>query len=188
MGQRRPPRVQHHGHADLGAEMPGIGGDRRKRLGRRLEQRVIDHGLVGIGDVGDRRRQREHDVEIADRQEIGAARLEPGVGSRRLTLRAMAIAAAVESDIDAPAILASGDMAPECCGAARLDRRHHAQLAETEMALIAGAIACSRGAEDVRDLELGSLHRRAPIRRSIVAFPAVRFSPPPRVGAVGGAA
>ena len=29
-----------------------------------LNSRVVDHGLVLVGDVGDRRRQREHDVEV----------------------------------------------------------------------------------------------------------------------------
>ena len=46
MGQRRAPGVQHGGEADAGAEMLGIGGDGRQRLGRRLEQQIVDGGLV----------------------------------------------------------------------------------------------------------------------------------------------
>ena len=65
MGHGRAPGVEHGGDADPGAEMLGIGGDRERGLGRRLEQEIVDHGLVLVGDVGDRRRQREHDVEVA---------------------------------------------------------------------------------------------------------------------------
>ena len=57
MGQCRAPSVEHRGDADAGAEMLGVGRDRAQRLGRRLEQDVVDRRLVVIGDVGDRRRQ-----------------------------------------------------------------------------------------------------------------------------------
>jgi hypothetical protein len=43
------PGVQDGGEADVGAEVPGIGGDRRERLSRRLEQQAIDLGLVLVG-------------------------------------------------------------------------------------------------------------------------------------------
>jgi hypothetical protein len=51
-----------------GAEMFGIGRDGDHGLGGGLEQDVVDHGLVLIGDVGDFARQREHDVEVRHRQ------------------------------------------------------------------------------------------------------------------------
>ena len=56
--------MEHGGDADSGAEMLWIGGDGDQRLGGCLEQDVVDHGLVLIGDVGDCRRQREDDVEV----------------------------------------------------------------------------------------------------------------------------
>ena len=46
VGHRRAPGVQHGGDADAGAEMLRIGGDGQHRLGRRLEQQVVDHRLV----------------------------------------------------------------------------------------------------------------------------------------------
>ena len=64
MGHRRAPGVEHGGDADPGAEMLGIGRDRERGLGRGLEQQIVDHGLVLVGDIGDRSRQREHDVEV----------------------------------------------------------------------------------------------------------------------------
>ena len=54
--QRLTPSMEHCGDADLRAKMLGIGGDGGERLSRRLEQDVVDRGLVVVGDVGDRAR------------------------------------------------------------------------------------------------------------------------------------
>jgi hypothetical protein len=54
--------------ADAGAEVFGIGRNGDHGFGRGLEQNVVDHGLVVIGDVGDLRWQREHDMEVRHRQ------------------------------------------------------------------------------------------------------------------------
>ena len=62
MGERRAPGVQHGDQADLGAQMLGVGGDGAQRLGRGLEQQIIDSGLVLERDRADRRRQGEDDV------------------------------------------------------------------------------------------------------------------------------
>jgi hypothetical protein len=91
---RRAPAVEHGGDADPGAEMLGIGGDRKRGLGRRLEQQVVDDRLVLVGDIGDRRRQREHEVEVADRQQLGLARGKPLLCGGALTFGAMPVATA----------------------------------------------------------------------------------------------
>ena len=67
MRHRRTPGVEHGGKADPGAEMFWIGGDGEHGLGAGLEQQIVDHPLVLIGDVGDRLRQGEDQVEVADR-------------------------------------------------------------------------------------------------------------------------
>jgi hypothetical protein len=85
--------VQHGGEADARAQMPGIGGDGRQRLGGGAKQEVVDGGLVVERDLGDRRRQGEDDVVIGDRQQIGLALGEPLTRRCALTLRAMPIAA-----------------------------------------------------------------------------------------------
>ena len=41
--QRRAPGVQDQGHADLRAEMLGVGGDGAQGLGGDREQQVVDH-------------------------------------------------------------------------------------------------------------------------------------------------
>src|SRR3546814_8609591 len=102
-------------------------------IGRRLEQQVIDERLVVEGDRGDLGRQREHDVEIADREEVGLAGLEPGACSSALAPRAMPVAATVVGDPPMPAVGAGFDMAAERGGAAMLDRRHDLELMQAEV-------------------------------------------------------
>ena len=60
MHQRLSPGVEHGEEADLGAEMPRIGGDGAEGLRRRAEQRPVDdrfvlegHGREGVGDGAD---------------------------------------------------------------------------------------------------------------------------------------
>jgi hypothetical protein len=45
--------MEHGRHADLGAEMLGVGCDGEQGLGGRPEQEGIDGGFVLIGDAGD---------------------------------------------------------------------------------------------------------------------------------------
>src|SRR5712672_3235304 len=67
----------------------------------------------------------------------------------------MSIAARVIGDlrIAAVLVLAARDMAAERCRAAVLDRRHHLELAEADMAGIGLAPCRSMAAEDIRDLQ-----------------------------------
>ena len=92
VGHRRAPAVEHGGGADVGAQMPGIGSDGEQRLGRSAEQQVVDHCLVLVGDWSDLGWQREDQMEIADRQQIGFAGGEPVLRRRALALGAMAVA------------------------------------------------------------------------------------------------
>ena len=84
VGQRRAPAVQHGGDADACTEMARVGGDGQHGLRRRAEQQVVDNSLVLGGDGGDLSREAEHDVEVADRQEIGLAGGQPVARGGRL--------------------------------------------------------------------------------------------------------
>ena len=64
VGERGAPGVQHRHEADASAQMPACGRDLERGLRRRLEQQIVDHRLVGVGDVGDRRRQRVDNMEV----------------------------------------------------------------------------------------------------------------------------
>ena len=98
VGQRRAPGVQHGGEADARAQMLGVGRYREQRLGRGLEQQVVDDGLVGERQGADLRRQGEDDVIVGNRQKLRLAFFEPLPRRRALTLRAMAVAAGIVGD------------------------------------------------------------------------------------------
>ena len=154
------PGMQDRREPDLGAEVLGIGGDCRERLGRRCEQQTVHRGLVLIGDGADRRRQGEHDVEIRDRQQFGGTRLQPLGRGARLTLRAMPIAARVVRNTRMGAVLAALDMTAERDGTARLDRGHDAKLVGADVSDIGVAPRRTVAAEDLRHLQRRSGQRR----------------------------
>jgi len=78
MLQVLPPGVEHGHQPDRRAEMLGVGGDTAQRLGRHPEQQAVDDGLVLEGDLGDRRRHGEHDMEVRHRQQLGLPVGQPG--------------------------------------------------------------------------------------------------------------
>jgi hypothetical protein len=163
---RRAPGVEHGGDADPGAKMPGIGGDRHHRLGGGPEQQIVDDRLVLPGDVGDLGRQREDDMEVSDRQQVGLALGEPGARGRALALRTVAIATGVIGDPEIAAVVAAIDMAAQRRCAAVLDRRHDLQLREAQAPSVDGPVSRACGAEDIGDLERGAqrLSRAPPVR------------------------
>ena len=162
MGQRRAPGVQHGGDADSGAEMLGIGCDGDEGLGGSLEQDVVDRGLILIGDVSDLRRQREHNVEVWDRQQLGLTRSEPFPRGGSLAFGAVPVTAGVVGDLGMAAlvVLAARDVPAERCRAAVLNRRHHLELAEADMAGVGLAPRRSMAAEDIRNLQPWTLQQR----------------------------
>ena len=133
-----------------------IGRDRQHRLRRRLEQQVVDQRLVLEGDVGDLGRQREHDVEVADRQQVGLALGKPCPRRRALALRAVPVAAGVVGDPPLAAVLAGLDVTAQRRGAAVLDRRHDLELRQAQMPGMGGPVGGPGSAEDVGDLDRGA--------------------------------
>ena len=152
VGERRTPGVQHGQEADTNAETLRIGGNGDQRLGRCLEQQVVDHGLVLVGNVGDLSRQGEYDVEIRHREQLGLARGQPLLCRGGLAFWAVPVATTVVRDLDMGAVLATQDMAAERCRAAVHDRRHHLELVEAHMADVGLTPCRTMGAEDIRDL------------------------------------
>ena len=144
----------------------GIGGDRQHRLGRRPEQQVVDGGLVVERDVGDLGRQREDDVEVSDRQQVGLALGQPGARGGALALGAVPVAAAVVGDPPVAAVLAGLDMTAEGRRAAMLDRRHDLELMQAQVPGMGGPISGAGSTEDVGDLERGA-HRLSRRVRSL---------------------
>ena len=153
VGERRSPGVQHGSEPDAGAEVLGVGGDGDQGLGGGFEQQVIDDGLVLKGDVGDRPRQREDDVEIGHGQEFGLAIGQPFLGRGGLALRTVPVAARVVGDAQVRAGLAAFDMTAQCRRSAALDGRHDLELAEAHMAGMGRTPSRPAMAEDVRHLD-----------------------------------
>ena len=101
------------------AQMLGVGGDRRQRLGGGLEQEPVDLGLVLEGDGGDRGRQREHDMEVGNRQQFGLrARPATSLAADHWHFGQWRLRQRVVGDARMGAVVASLDMAAERCGAA----------------------------------------------------------------------
>ena len=147
------PGVQHRDRADLGAKVAGVVGDVAQGLGRRPEQDAVHHLLVVEGDLGDLRRQGEHDVEVWHRQQVGLSRLQP-VGARQaLALRAMAIPARVEGVTSKPAIGALLHVPAQRGGAACFDRRHHAAPGTVQVVSVGVPIGRAVEAKNIRHLQ-----------------------------------
>ena len=105
------------------------------------------------GDVGDFGRQREDDVEIADRQQAGLALGEPGPRGGTLASGAMPVATRVIGDPNVAAVVAAIDMAAKRRRPAVLDRRHDLELSKAQVTGLIGAIAGPFRSEDVGDLK-----------------------------------
>jgi len=152
--------MQHRGDADPGSEPLLVGGDPHCRLGGSLEQDVVDDGLVGVGEIGDRRGERVDDMEVGDGQQLGLAFLEPQACRRALTLGAMPIAAGVVGDdgVTARSVLAARNMAAKRGRAAALDRAHHLHLGKAHVAAVGLTPSATVIAEDVRDLQRCGRH------------------------------
>ena len=118
---RRAPAVEHGCDADPGAKPLGIDGDGHRGFSRRGKQQTVDRGFVVVGDIGDRTRQGEDEVEVADGQQLGLALGEPFLGGGALTLGAMPVAAAVVGNDRIGTVLAARDMTAERHRAAALD-------------------------------------------------------------------
>ena len=153
VGERRSPGVQHGGEPDARAEMLGVGCNGDQGLGRDLEQQVIDDRLVVIGDVGDRSRQGEDDMEVGNWQQFGLAVGQPLLGSDGLALRTMPVAAGIVGDAQVGALRAAFDMAAQSSGAASFDRGHHPPLPAAEMTGMDLAVSGTVAAEDLRHLD-----------------------------------
>ena len=93
-----PPGVEHRDQSNLRAEMLRIGGHRAQAVSGGPHEKVIDHRLVLEGDLGQQCRQREDDMEIGNRQQLGFASLQPFGTGQVLALRTVTIAARVVGD------------------------------------------------------------------------------------------
>src|SRR5262245_59992539 len=122
------PGVENHGHAKLGAKMPGISRDGGKCLGRRAEQDRVNGGFVLERNLAERCRQCEDDMKVRHRQQLGLPIREPFCPGQSLALGTVTVAAGVVSDTCCATIITLLDMAPEHRRPARRDGAHDPSL------------------------------------------------------------
>jgi hypothetical protein len=114
----------------LAPKVLGIGGNGQHGVRGGLEQEVIDHRLVLVGDGSDLGGQRENDVKIGDLQQLGLALRHPRERLAALALGTVAVATTAVRDhrVAALGVLATRHIAAERRRAAGLDRAHQLQL------------------------------------------------------------
>jgi hypothetical protein len=112
--QRLCPRAQDGQDADLGAEMPRIGGNLAERRRGRLEEPRVQTGAVPIAERQERVWEREDDVHVRHVEQITLRCVEPALPRLRLRLafRAMPIPARVVRDGLMPAGVTPIDVPP----------------------------------------------------------------------------
>src|ERR1700728_85795 len=90
------PGVQHGKEADGSAEVSGVSGDGEQSFRSCLKQDGIDLSRVLKCQAADLLREREHDVEVRNRQQLRLPIGEPLGAGRGLALGAVAITTRVE--------------------------------------------------------------------------------------------
>src|SRR6516225_6462910 len=97
-------------------------------------------------------------MKVGHWQELGLAFGQPSACGCTLAFWAVPVAAAVVGNGRVGAVLAARDMPAKRCCAATLDRRHHPQLVEADMAGIGSAPCGAMAAENIRDLQDRARH------------------------------
>ena len=147
------PAMQDGYDAEFGAEMLGVRADDAQRLGGGPEQDVVDDLLVLEGDLGDLRGKGEDHVEILGRQQIGPPVFQPRGAGQALTLRAMAVAAAVIGRPCEAAVLALLEMTAQNRRPAGRYGAHDLGLDPSEAAFVIFPVGRAVAAEHVRHLQ-----------------------------------
>jgi hypothetical protein len=105
------PGVEHHGHAEPRAEPRGIAPEGEERPAGGAEQEGEQPLAVVQDERAQRSRQREDDVKVWDRQELGQAGIEPPRFPEGLAFRAVAVAARVVRRPRVAAVVADVEVA-----------------------------------------------------------------------------
>jgi hypothetical protein len=81
-----PPRMKDRQKSHRRAPTPGVSRNREQRFGCGAEQDVVDLACILQRQPADLLRQRKHNVEIGNRQQLGFPRCQPLRAQRCLTL------------------------------------------------------------------------------------------------------
>ena len=154
-----PPRVQDHQAADVAAQALRIRGDLLQRLRGRLKEEVVHHAFVDERETGERLRQREDEVDVADREQLLLASRDPRVPRRGQALRAMPVATAVVPEDRMCALVTAIAVPAERRGPALGDRPEDASMLPGDPRVVGVQKAIAVLAHDVGHLKGWPRHR-----------------------------
>src|SRR5215475_12874175 len=148
------PSMQHGEEADFRAEVFRIASDFEKCFGTGAKQQVVNDFLVLQSQCSKLRRKREDHMDVARRKKFSLTCGDPAFPGRSLTLRAVAIAAAVVGDGGPmPAAGALVEMTAECGGATARNGQQHFDVLPAEPLAISFDEGSSRAADEIGHLE-----------------------------------
>ena len=152
-GESLAPGVEDREEADLGSQMPRIGGDALQGFGRRPEQQSVHLLFVLQGQRRECRGESEDDVKTLARQQLSATLLEP-LGTRQgLTFWAVPIGARIVCVAFVPALVTALEMSAQGGGAAGFDGAQNTFLRRGQRGSVRLAKLLAVGTHDVRDFE-----------------------------------
>src|SRR5580693_1186812 len=148
------PSVQHAEETDLCTKMPRIASHFEKGFRTGTKQQTVEDLLVLQHQGSQAMGQCEDHVQIAGREKFSLTRSDPAVPSSGLTLRAMAIAAAVIGD-GGPMSAAGAliEMTAECGGTTPANGQQHFDVLPTQPVAISFEESSSRGADQIGHLQ-----------------------------------
>ena len=148
------PGMQHAEEANLCAEVSRIASDFEKGFGTGAEQEIVEDLLVLQDQWRQAAGECEDHVQVAGREKLTLTRSDPAFPCSDLTLRAMAIAAAVIGDGGTiPATGALIEMTTECGGTTPANGQQHFDVLPPEPVTISFDEGVSRGADQIGHLE-----------------------------------
>ena len=153
------PGMEHRQKSALGTQVLGIGRNLQEGFGGGAEQEVVNRPLVLEGQRRDRLGQREDDVKVLHRQQLGGALLEPDCPGRGLALRTVPIAAGTIRDQTMAAAVALRDVATEGGGATDRDILQRFPVAAGKRLAARRAVSGSVAAKNVGQLQRWRVHR-----------------------------
>ena len=149
----------------------GFARDLEQGVGGGLKQQVVHHALVDERETGERLRDREDDVDVADWEELLLASRHPRVPRRGQTLRAMPITAAVVRESRLRTLLTAIAVPAERRRAALRDGPEDASMRPRDPGPVRLQDAIAMSAHDVGHLEGWPRHRLCSrrVRRTVSA-------------------
>ncbi len=148
------PGMQHAEEANFRTEVSRIASDFEKGFGTGAEQEIVEDLLVLQNQWRQAAGEGEDHVQVAGREQFSSTRSDPAFPCSDLTLRAVAIAAAVIRDGGTmPATGALIEMTAECGGTTSLNGQQHFDVLPPKPVAISFEESISRGADQIGHLQ-----------------------------------